>query len=70
MRARSSSTTTSRGHFGETSAHSARVTQLALAVTEQIAPELALDQQLAHGFRLHDIGMIGVSSATLLKPGA
>jgi HD-GYP domain-containing protein (c-di-GMP phosphodiesterase class II) len=59
-----------RGHFGETSAHSARVTQLALAVTERIAPELALDPQLAHGFRLHDIGMIGVSSSTLLKPSA
>ena len=59
-----------RGRFGETSAHTARVTQLALRLAEQVAPELALDPQLAYGFRLHDIGMIGVSNATLLKPGA
>jgi HD-GYP domain-containing protein (c-di-GMP phosphodiesterase class II) len=59
-----------RGRFGETSAHTARVTQLALRLAEHVAPELALDTQLAHGFRLHDIGMIGVSNATLLKPGA
>jgi HD-GYP domain-containing protein (c-di-GMP phosphodiesterase class II) len=59
-----------RGRFGETSAHTARVTQLALHLAEQVAPELALDPQLSYGFRLHDIGMIGVSNATLLKPGA
>jgi HD-GYP domain-containing protein (c-di-GMP phosphodiesterase class II) len=59
-----------RGRFGETSTHTARVTQLALRLTEDIAPELVLDPQLAYGFRLHDIGMIGVSNATLLKPGA
>ena len=59
-----------RGRFGETSAHTARVTQLALHLAEHVAPELALDAQLAYGFRLHDIGMIGVSNATLLKPGA
>ena len=59
-----------RGRFGETSAHTARVTQLALRLAEHVAPELALDPQLAYGFRLHDIGMIGVSNATLLKPGA
>ena len=59
-----------RGRFGETSSHTARVTQLALHLAEQVAPELALDPQLAYGFRLHDIGMIGVSNATLLKPGA
>ena len=35
-----------------------------------MAPELALEPQLAYGFRLHDIGMIGVSNVTLLKPGA
>jgi HD-GYP domain-containing protein (c-di-GMP phosphodiesterase class II) len=58
-----------RGRFGETSSHAARVTQLALRLTEEIAPELALDPQLAYGFRLHDIGMIGVSNATLLKAG-
>ncbi len=59
-----------RGRFGETSTHTARVTQLALRLTEQVAPELALEPELAYGFRLHDIGMIGVSNATLLKPGA
>ena len=59
-----------RGRFGETSTHTARVTQLALQLGEQVAPELALDPELAYGFRLHDIGMIGVSNATLMKPGA
>src|SRR5512133_60434 len=59
-----------RGRFGETSAHTARVTQLALRLAEVVAPELALEPQLAYGFRLHDIGMIGVSNVTLLKPGA
>ena len=58
-----------RGRFGETASHAARVTQYALLLTERVAPELALDPQLAYGFRLHDIGMIGVSNATLLKPG-
>jgi HD-GYP domain-containing protein (c-di-GMP phosphodiesterase class II) len=58
-----------RGRFGETSSHTARVTQLAMMLAEQVAPELALDPQLAYGFRLHDIGMIGVSNSTLLKPG-
>jgi HD-GYP domain-containing protein (c-di-GMP phosphodiesterase class II) len=59
-----------RGRFGETSSHTARVTQLAMLLTGQVAPELTLDPQLAYGFRLHDIGMIGVSNETLLKPGA
>jgi HD-GYP domain-containing protein (c-di-GMP phosphodiesterase class II) len=59
-----------RGRFGETSAHTARVTQLALRLAEAVAPELALESELAYGFRLHDIGMIGVSNATLLKPAA
>jgi HD-GYP domain-containing protein (c-di-GMP phosphodiesterase class II) len=58
-----------RGRFGETAAHTARVTQLALALAEQVAPELTLEPQLAYGFRLHDIGMIGVSNSTLVKPG-
>ena len=58
-----------RGTFGETAAHTSRVTQLGLLLAEQIAPELCLDPQLAYGFRLHDIGMIGVSNATLSKRG-
>ena len=59
-----------RGEFGETAAHTSRVTRVALALAERAAPELVLDPQLGYGFRLHDIGMIGVSSWTLLKPGA
>src|SRR4051795_1370197 len=58
-----------RGRFGETAAHTARVTQLALELAEAVASELILDPQLAHGFRLHDIGMIGVPSSTLTKQG-
>jgi HD-GYP domain-containing protein (c-di-GMP phosphodiesterase class II) len=58
-----------RGSFGETAAHTTRVTQLGLALTEAIAPELVLEPQLGYGFRLHDIGMIGVSNTTLVKPG-
>jgi HD-GYP domain-containing protein (c-di-GMP phosphodiesterase class II) len=58
-----------RGTFGETAAHTTRVTQLGLLLAEQVAPELVLEPQLAYGFRLHDIGMIGVSNATLIKPG-
>src|SRR5262249_12883258 len=59
-----------RGTFGETAAHTTRVAQLALALTESIAPELLLDPQLAHGFRLHDVGMIGVPNSTLTKQEA
>jgi HD-GYP domain-containing protein (c-di-GMP phosphodiesterase class II) len=58
-----------RGRFGETASHTTRVTQLARTLTEHVAPELLLDPQLVYGFRLHDIGMIGVSNATLAKPG-
>src|SRR3954447_22316884 len=58
-----------RGRFGETAAHTTRVTQLALALAEAIAPELILDPQLAHGFRLHDIGMIGVQSSPSTNHG-
>jgi HD-GYP domain-containing protein (c-di-GMP phosphodiesterase class II) len=56
-----------RGRFGETAAHTARVTQLAMLLAGQVAPELTLDPQLAHGFRLHDIGMIGISNSTLMQ---
>ena len=59
-----------RGRFGETAAHTARVTRLAMLLAGQLAPELTLDPQLAYGFRLHDIGMIGISNATLMKTGA
>ena len=58
-----------RGRFGETAAHTTRVTHLARTLAEFVAPELLLEPQLVYGFRLHDIGMIGVSNATLVKPG-
>jgi len=58
-----------RGVYGETAAHTSRVTQMGLLLAELVAPELCLESQLAYGFRLHDIGMIGVSNATLVKPG-
>jgi HD-GYP domain-containing protein (c-di-GMP phosphodiesterase class II) len=56
-----------RGTFGETAVHTSRVTRLALGLAQQVAPHLVGDPQLAHGFRLHDIGMIGVSSTILIK---
>jgi HD-GYP domain-containing protein (c-di-GMP phosphodiesterase class II) len=58
-----------RGRFGETAAHIARVTHLGLRLTEIVAPELALDPQLTAGFRLHDIGMIGIPIDILAKQG-
>src|SRR6188472_1901667 len=58
-----------RGTFGETAAHTERVMKLACRLTEHIAPELAADPQLAGGFRLHDIGMIGIPAQVLTKKG-
>src|SRR5215204_1154945 len=58
-----------QGSFGETAVHTARVTRLALALTQIVAPQLVTDPQLAHGLRLHDIGMIGVGSSILVKQG-
>ena len=46
-----------------------RVTRLALQLAERVAPELAADPGLEYGFRLHDIGMIGVSDSILQKRG-
>ena len=59
-----------RGLFAETEAHGVRVTRLALELQQLVAPELATDARLEYGFRLHDIGMIGVSSSILSKPGS
>ena len=53
----------------QTGAHAARVTELALRLTERVAPELSADQELEFGFLLHDIGKIGVPDAIVLKPG-
>jgi HD-GYP domain-containing protein (c-di-GMP phosphodiesterase class II) len=58
-----------RGVFGETAAHTERVMRLAIRLTERAAPELAGDPQLPAGYRLHDIGMIGVPVSVLAKAG-
>src|SRR5215467_4574641 len=58
-----------RGVYGETAAHTERVTQLAVRLAQRVAPELADDPQLAAGFKLHDIGMIGVPTSVVAKPG-
>jgi HD-GYP domain-containing protein (c-di-GMP phosphodiesterase class II) len=58
-----------RGAFGETAAHTDRVMRVACGLTEQIAPELTHDPQLAGGFRLHDIGMIAIPTQVLMKQG-
>jgi response regulator RpfG family c-di-GMP phosphodiesterase len=54
----------------QTGAHAERVTELALRLTERIAPELSADPELEFGFLLHDIGKIGVPDALVLKPGS
>jgi HD-GYP domain-containing protein (c-di-GMP phosphodiesterase class II) len=59
-----------RGAFGETAVHTRRVADLAMALAGAAAPQLVGDPQLEHGFRLHDIGMIGVASSILVKQGA
>jgi HD-GYP domain-containing protein (c-di-GMP phosphodiesterase class II) len=53
----------------ETGRHTRRVTELALALTADVATELADDPELRYGFLLHDLGKIGVSERILLKPG-
>jgi HD-GYP domain-containing protein (c-di-GMP phosphodiesterase class II) len=58
-----------RGTFAETEAHGVRVTRLALDLAARVAPELTEDPRLEYGFRLHDIGMIGVSDSILSKRG-
>lgn len=58
-----------RGRFAETVAHGKRVSELGLRFAQRVSPELAADERLAHGFRLHDIGMIGVSDSILARWG-
>jgi HD-GYP domain-containing protein (c-di-GMP phosphodiesterase class II) len=53
----------------ETSQHTRRVTDFALALTRVVDPALARERDLRYGFLLHDIGKIGVPDALLLKPG-
>ena len=52
-----------------TGGHAVRVTDLALRLTERVAPELLADPELEYGFLLHDLGKIGVPDGILLKPG-
>jgi HD-GYP domain-containing protein (c-di-GMP phosphodiesterase class II) len=56
-----------RGAFAEGSSHLNRVTNLAVRFCEHVLPELAREPYIAEGFRLHDIGMIGVSAMILGK---
>jgi HD-GYP domain-containing protein (c-di-GMP phosphodiesterase class II) len=58
-----------RGTYAETIGHRERVTSLASRLAEAVAPDLAASRHLGDGFRLHDIGMIGVSTSILTKPG-
>ncbi len=53
----------------KTGGHAERVTELALRLTQQVAPELVADPELEYGFLLHDVGKIGIPDAILLKPG-
>jgi ribonuclease P protein subunit RPR2 len=53
----------------ESAGHAERVSELALRLTELVAPELLADPELEYGFLLHDLGKIGVPDAILLKPG-
>jgi HD-GYP domain-containing protein (c-di-GMP phosphodiesterase class II) len=53
----------------ETGGHAARVTTLALELTERLDPALAAEPQLEYGFLLHDLGKIGIPDAILRKPG-
>jgi HD-GYP domain-containing protein (c-di-GMP phosphodiesterase class II) len=53
-----------------TGGHAARVTRLALRLTDRVAPHLCSGPQLECGFLLHDLGKIGVPDAILLKPAA
>jgi ribonuclease P protein subunit RPR2 len=54
----------------QTGGHAERVTSVALALTERVAPELAAEPQLKYGFLLHDLGKIGIRDAVLLTPGS
>jgi HD-GYP domain-containing protein (c-di-GMP phosphodiesterase class II) len=52
-----------------TRAHLSRTHDYAVVLTRAIDPGLADDEQLRHGFLLHDVGKVGVPEAILNKPG-
>ena len=54
----------------ETGSHAHRVTEIALAITLVVDPELVDDPELRFGYLLHDIGKIGIPDRILLKPAA
>jgi HD-GYP domain-containing protein (c-di-GMP phosphodiesterase class II) len=56
-----------RGKFAETREHAERVTHLAVRLASKVAPDLVRDPRFEHGCRLHDIGMLAVPDAVLLK---
>jgi PAS domain S-box-containing protein len=53
----------------ETGQHTRRVADLAMTLTQAVAPELAADPELRYGFLMHDIGKIGIPDSVLLKRG-
>ena len=56
-----------RGKFAETREHAERVTLLAVRLATKVAPDLLHDPRFEHGCLLHDIGMLAVPDAVLLK---
>lgn len=52
-----------------TGSHIDRVEAYGKLLLEVVDPELRDDEQLVWGFRLHDVGKIGVPDRILLKPG-
>jgi HD-GYP domain-containing protein (c-di-GMP phosphodiesterase class II) len=56
-----------RGKYAETRDHAERVTSLAVALAAIVAPHLVQDPRFEYGCRLHDIGMLAVPDAVLLK---
>lgn len=55
---------------GETKGHTDRVTEMALAIGQQLNLGTDRQQSLRWGAYLHDIGKVAIPDAILLKPGA
>lgn len=49
--------------------HLERSLRYALVLARRIAPEIAADRAMEHGFLLHDIGKVGIPERILGKPG-